>query len=210
MRTLKIALAVVSVAAGLQAQVRAQPPSVRGGLGIANVPLVFFGAGMARGNIINPGQINSNQGLMNQQSWYWNSYAMRPYMYYWNGVSRQAIPTSPSYENPGTVQPVGELPPQLTAPDNGKSGAEWADVRFSFTGASAKVSEARRSVEELRARLQALGQSPRANLVSGVSTAEAALKTAQERMTAGDLEESVREIQRSNYLAAQVLKEFGR
>jgi len=203
MRTLKIALAIVTAAAGIEAQIPV--PQTQGGFGIANIPLVYLGAG-GRNNL--PA---GNQGLLDiQQSWYGNSFGLRPYLYYWNGVSRAALPTSPSYANPGEVKPVGELPPQLVAPDNGKGGAEWADVRASFASASAKVSEARRSVEELRARLAALGQSPRSSMVSGVATAEAALKAAQERMTAGNLEESTREITRAAYLAAQILKEFGR
>jgi len=158
-----------------------------------------------------PGGSSGNNNYLNQvqQGWYWNSYALRPFIYYGNGTVTNSMP-SPSYANPAAVQPIGELPAPLRAPDKGKRGPEWAEVRSSFDAASAKVSEARRAVEELRARLRAIGQTPRAELTTRASTAEAALKTAQERIDEGDLEESTREIQRSNYIAGQVLKEFGR
>ncbi len=171
---------------------------------MANLPLVFLGPGVNAG-----GALGLNRGLMNQR-WYGGFNNMQPYIYYWNRYSSNPVPTSPSYANPGAIQPVGELPPPVTAPDNGKSGAEWMEARSSFAAASAKVSEAVRAVEELRARLQAIGQSPRAELTSRASTAQAALTTAKQRMEEGDLDETVREIQRSSYIAAQVLKEFGR
>jgi hypothetical protein len=131
--------------------------------------------------------------------------------YYWTpGTATNPVPTGPSYENPGPVRAVGALPAPLQAPEQPNASEEWNDARLSFTAASAKVSSARLAVEELRARLESIGQSPRANLATGTTSAEASLKMAQERMAAGDLEGSLREIQRSNYLAAQVLKEFGR
>jgi energy-coupling factor transporter ATP-binding protein EcfA2 len=131
--------------------------------------------------------------------------------YYWTpGAGTNPVPTGPSYSNPGPIRAVGALPAPLQAPGQLNASEEWTDARVSFTAASAKVSSARLAVEELRARLESIGQSPRANLSTNTVAAEAALKLAQERMTAGNLEESLREIQRANYLAAQVLKEFGR
>ncbi|MEO8099472.1 MAG: hypothetical protein ABI811_17370 [Acidobacteriota bacterium] len=131
--------------------------------------------------------------------------------YYWTPQSQRTTDDpGPSYANPGQVRAVGELPATLQAPERPGASAEWVDARSSFNAASAKVSSARRAVEELRARLEALGQSPRANVIANTANAEAALKLAQEYMTSGNLDESLREIQRANYIAAQVLKEFGR
>ncbi|MEI9813204.1 MAG: hypothetical protein WDO18_11360 [Acidobacteriota bacterium] len=129
--------------------------------------------------------------------------------YYWNQyMNRQTAPEG-TYENPSAVKPVGELAPALVAPTT-PSTEDWDDVRSSFTSASARVASARQAVEELRARLAAMGQSPRANLVSNTANAEATLKSAQELMTAGNLERSRTEIRRASDLAGVVLKEFGR
>jgi hypothetical protein len=208
MRTLNIALALVSVVTGVLAQAPARLNTGRIGLG--NVPLVMWGAGsMSTPN--SSGNLNAS-GLLNG-GWYWNSYATRMSPFYWGlGVNSVAnnVPTGPSYANPAAVQAANEVAAPLTAPNNGKTGAEWADARSSFSSASAKVTQARTAVEELRARLKAMGQSPRAALITNTATAEAAIQSAQSFMAAGNLEETLREIQRSNYLAAQVLKEFGR
>ena len=133
--------------------------------------------------------------------------------YYWwqpTWNQPQAAPSGPSYANPGTVREVTHLPAPLVAPERPDASAEWAEARTSFNAASARVSAARQAVEELRARLEAIGQSPRANLLTGTASAESALKSAQAAMAAGQLEESTREIQRASYIAGQVLKEFGR
>ncbi|MEP6963117.1 MAG: hypothetical protein ABI995_13640 [Acidobacteriota bacterium] len=152
-----------------------------------------YGSGLANGYLLSPGF----GGL--------NGY------YYWTPQSQvRQVPAGPSYANPAAVRAVGDLPAALVAPERPGASEEWADARSSFTAASAKVSSARRSVEELRARLESLGQSPRANIVSNMANAEAALKSAQDQMSAGNLGASLTEIQRANYIAAQVLKEFGR
>lgn len=133
-------------------------------------------------------------------SWWWQPN--------WNQAP--AAPAGPSYANPGAVRAVANLPPPLAAPEPAGAGTEWAEARTSFNAASARVSAARQAVEELRARLEAIGQSPRVNLLTGTASAEVALKTAQDAMAVGNLEATTREIQRANYLASQVLKEFGR
>ncbi|MEO5922761.1 MAG: hypothetical protein ABIR70_02940 [Bryobacteraceae bacterium] len=206
MRIAGIALTFVFALSGAFAQA----PAPRNGgqvgrVGLGNVPLVMWGSG---GNLSTP---NSSGNL---NGWgYWNSYATRLYPYYW-GVGANAtannLPTGPSYANPAAVLAAKEVAAPLIAPDNGKSGAEWADARSSFASASAKVTQARTAVEDLRARLAAMGQGPRATLITNTATAEAAIKSAQSYIASGNLEETLREIQRANYLAAQVLKEFGR
>jgi hypothetical protein len=145
---------------------------------------------------------------------YYGNY-MNPYLGYGYGygyvnpyVYPQQAPVG-TYANPDQVKPVTDLPPTLIAPETPKSD-EWADARTSFASASARVSTARRSVEELRARLAAMGQSPRANILTNMETAEAVLRSAQDAMTAGDLARSQTEIRRASDIAGIVLKEFGR
>jgi hypothetical protein len=88
--------------------------------------------------------------------------------------------------------------------------ADFGDLRARFASASAKVTSARQSVEEIRARLASIGQTPRAETLSRLTLAEAALSQAQARMAAGNLAEARDEIRRADYVAQQVLKEFGR
>jgi hypothetical protein len=237
MRVTRIAIAALVAVAGIEAQ---STLPFRGDAGqipnMSRIPSFVFGspsAGIGVGgfgvrNRAGIGSMNGmNSGIYNG-SYYGstNSLSTSGYLlspgfgglngyYYWNpSMNNRATPQGPSYENPGAVRAIGEIPPALQAPTkpSGATGneADWADARLSFAGASAKVSAARLAVEELRARLEAIGQSPRANLTSNTAAAEAALQSAQAAMAAGNLEESAREIQRSNYLAAQVLKEFGR
>ena len=209
MQALRISVALLALAAGIEAQVpnRAVGRGVPVGPGIANVPFVMFGT---------PGVPNSAGNLNGTLGWNWGGYygsgsRFYPYLYYTGWAQQQQnLPQGPSYANPAAVQPIAAQPAPLQAPATGGTSAEWTDARTSFNGASVKVSTARQAVEELRARLAALGQSPRASLTAGVAAADAALRAAQDRMTAGNLEESLQEIQRANYLASQVLKEFGR
>ncbi len=204
--SVKITLALVLAASGAFAQAPGQRNIGRvGRVGLGNVPLVMWGSGTSLSTPNSSGNLNS--------SWFGNSYATRMYPYYWGMGANAAtnnVPAGPSYANPSAVQAANEVAAPLIAPDNGKSGTEWADARSSFASASAKVTQARTSVEELRARLQAMGQSPRATLITNTATAEAAIKSAQSLMASGNLDDSLREIQRANYLASQVLKEFGR
>ena len=211
MRPLNTALAFLFLATGASAQVPGQRNSNINPVGMGNIPLVMLGAGRngAATNMSTPNSAGNLNG-----NWYWNSYANRVYPYYFMGLGANAaannVPSGPSYANPGAVGPTAEIAAPLVAPANGKTGAEWADARSSFASASAKVTQARTAVEELRARLKALGQSPRASLITTTASAEAAIQSAQTFMAAGNLEETLREIQRSNALSAQVLKEFGR
>lgn len=211
MRPVRIAIAVLITLAGMEGQAP-NPP------GIPPLLAPIPGTGVNRNFAIPFGVGVQNGAYFYQRSSYPRAYSqsagfngLTPYYYWWNSAAQNNnVPTGPSYANPGTVRTVGELPPALEAPKVGAGSPEWTEARTSFTAASAKVSSARRSVEELKARLEALGQSPRPSITTSLTSAEMALQLAQERMTAGNLEESMKEIQRANYLANQVLKEFGR
>lgn len=191
-----------------------------GGVGsaIANLPLFFFGGLGRTGGIPGAGPVGGPLNGFGMGSslrgFYGNN--LNPYLggglgwgYYPNPwVYPQQAPVG-TYANPDVVKPVTDLPPTLIAPETPKSDA-WADARTSFASASSRVSTARRSVEELRARLAAMGQSPRANILTNIDTAEAVLRSAQDAMAAGDLERSQTEIRRASDIAGVVLKEFGR
>jgi hypothetical protein len=129
--------------------------------------------------------------------------------------SGNPAPASPSFANPAPIRPPAEIPAPLEAPEipasvTAANRAEWADLQSSFDSASSKVTSARGAYEEMRARLESIGQSPRASLLTGVTNAESAIQLARQRMTAGSLEEARTEIRRADYIARQVLKEFGR
>lgn len=122
-------------------------------------------------------------------------------------------PTAPSFANPAPVKELGELPAPLATPARPSTvsdSAAWKDLQSRFSAASADVSAGRRSVEELRNRLAAIGQSPRAELDTRIALAETELALAQDEMTAGNLAEARSAMQRARALAQQVLKEFGR
>jgi hypothetical protein len=169
------------------------------------------GSPVARRVFVSPySQFRLNGGV-GTSGFGWNT----PFLYsgwygaYINGNQAAAAPASPSYANPAVVQPAAAQPAPLEPPPM-PAGAEAAELRSSFASASVSVSAARAALEDVRSRLAAIGQTPRANLAASVASAEAALKLAQQHMTAGALADARSEIQRSGYIARQVLKEFGR
>jgi hypothetical protein len=79
-----------------------------------------------------------------------------------------------------------------------------------FESATMRVATARRAVQDHNNRLQAMGLPPDADLVSNITAAEAALKAAQEAMTARDLDATRDGIRRANILARSVLNILSR
>jgi hypothetical protein len=171
----------------------------------------YFGSGYYQ-QLVNP---RVNSGIYNNSAAALNPWLYGSYLWggYWNRPADQ-IPASPSYSNPAAVQPAEQVA-QLETPNKPPAigqaqQSEWAEVESAFQSASISVVAVRQAVEDLRARLAAMGQAPRANLTTGAANAEAALKRAQQQMSAGALKEARAEIQRAGAMARQLLREFGR
>jgi serine/threonine-protein kinase len=99
---------------------------------------------------------------------------------------------------------------EAAAPVSAADRAALLELQSTYDSALARVRMARGAYEELRARLEPIRQSPRASLLTGVTTAESAIERARQRMTEGALEDARVEVRRADYVARQVLKEFGR
>ncbi len=108
---------------------------------------------------------------------------------------------------PPNVQPEPEQVQQAVR--SPEEQAQWDDLEDRYSLAAAHVDTARSLLEDHSARLAAMGQSPRSDLLSGVTNGQLNLERARHEIEQGNLERARELVKRADAFASRVLKQLG-